>query len=390
MSELGLIEDGAVLIVDGVIREVGPSRRVERLALSRDAVEFDASGKVVMPGFVDCHTRLISGPARLNDYEAGTGTVNSARAIWENVRHVRACSKQRLSLEARKHLRQFMKHGTTMLDARTGFGLNEAVELKMLRVLGQLDGQPLAVSPGFFAASICPPEFTDRPADYIDWVAGHMIPELRRRRLACFIDVACGTATGFSAALAGRVLSAAQANRFPVRVSTGECSATTGAVPLAISGRAASIDGLVRVSPEDVAALASSNTVAALLPGRSFSATTEPLPPARTLIDGGVAVAIATGFDSTSSPSCSMPMMMSLACAQMKMKPAEAVTAATVNAACALRRDHCAGSLQSGKAGDLVVLQTGDYREAAFRFGINLVNTVIRGGEVIFPRVEEV
>jgi imidazolonepropionase len=389
MRDLGVIQDGAVLIVDGIIREVGPSRRVERLAEARDASEVDASGMVVMPGFVDCHTRLVAGPPALDDYEERCDGPRGALlgVVFDNVRQVRGYSKQRMELEARKQIRQFVRHGTTTLDARSGFGLDEASELKLLRVIDGLDGKPLAVSSGYFGGHACPPEYEGHADEYIDWLVDRMLPAVRERRLARFVDVCCGTEGGFTARQAGRLLMYAAELGFAGRVDTGACSATSGAVAMAVECRAASIDGLIQVSSAEVAALASSSTVATLLPGRTFQAAAQSHPPARALIDGGAAVALATGFDAVASPSCSMPMMLSLACAQMKMTPGEAIGASTVNAACALRMDHRAGSIEAGKDADLILLGTGDYREAPFRFGMNPVAMVIRRGELIYPRV---
>jgi imidazolonepropionase len=392
MRELGLIQDGAVLIVDGVIREVGPSRRVERLAEARDAFEIDASGKVVMPGFVDCHTRLLAGPPRLEYYEARTAGIGleARTAILDNIRQVRTWSKQRMELEARKQLRQFVRHGTTTLDARTGFGLDETTELKLLRVIENLDGKPLSVSAGYYGAYLRPGELQDCAGEYIDWLIRHMMPQVKTRRLARFVDVSCGVEGGFSATQAEDVIMAAREQGFSVRVDSGACAVASGAIELAARLGVASIDGLVTVSPAEVEELAKSATVATLLPGRTFQNGSNRHPPARLLIDGGVAVALGTGFDALESPSCSMPMMLSLACTQMNMTPAEAVTAGTLNAARALRLEDRVGSLEAGKDADLLLLGTGDYRETMFRFGMNLVAMVLRRGEIIYPRVEAV
>jgi imidazolonepropionase len=383
MQNLSIIQDGAVLVVDGAIRDVGPARRVERLAAARDAVEIDASGKVVMPGLVDPHACLVTGPPQ---YE-----IRQAQDTWslllDNIRQVRGYSKQRMTLEARKQIRQFVRYGTTTLDAHTGFGLDQTCELKLLRVIEEMNGNPLSISATFYGAHSCPAEMAAQPAEYIEWLINKMLPEVSRRKLARFVDVACGTATGFDYQHAARVLANARECGFSVRVNTGACASTNQAVSLAVEHEAASIDGLVEISTAEIAALAASSTVATLLPGRTFHSGALAHPPARALIDGGATVAIATGFDPFFSPSCSMPMMLSLACAQMKMSPAEAIAAATVNAACALRLDHRVGSLQPGKDADLLLLSTGDYREAIYRFGMNLVAMVIRRGEVVFPRV---
>ena len=392
MRDVGMIQDGAVLIVDGRISDVGPARRVERLAEAREAFEIDASGKVVMPGFVDCNTRLVGGPPRLEEYEAriGGGSVDGRGVSLDDVRLVRSYSKQRMELEARKQLRQFVRHGTTSLDAKSGCGLDQTTELKSLRVLESLEGRPLHVSPTYFGAAATPREMEASPEEYVEWLIEKMLPEVRARRLARFVDVACGTEGGFTATQSRRVLATARTLGFATRVQTGQCAASTGAVGVALDVQATSIDGLTELPEAALAALAAGGTIATLLPGRTFQAGGGGHPPARELIDGGVAVALGTGFDGSTSPSCSMPMMLALACSQMRMTPAEALTAATHNAACVLGEDRRIGSLESGKDADLILLQTGDYRELPFRFGMNLVAMVIRQGEPIFPRVEMV
>jgi imidazolonepropionase len=387
MQNLSIIQDGAVLVIDGTIRDVGPARRVERLASARDAIEIDASGKVVMPGFVDSHTCLVGGPLAVDQYEAGQ-TPDTGSMLLDNIRQVRSYSKQRMALEARKQIRQFVRYGTTTLDAHTGFGLDQTSELKLLRVIEEMNDNPLSISSTFYGANSCPE--STQPEEYVGWLANKMLPEVSRRKLARFVDVACGTTNGFEQPQAARVLGAAHECGFSLRVNTGPYASTQRAVSLAVDHEAASIDGLVEASPADIAALAASRTVATLLPGHAFHSGSAVHPPARALIDGGATIAIATGFDPFLGPSCSMPMMLSLACTQMKMTPAEALTASTVNAACALLLEHRTGSLQAGKDADLLLLSTGDYREAICRFGMNLVAMVIRRGEVVFPRVGSV
>ena len=392
MRELGMIQDGAVLIVDGKISHVGPARRVERLAEAREAFEIDASGKVVMPGFVDCNTQLLGGPARMDEYESQIkGYAADAREMaLDDVRLVRGYSKQRMELEARKQVRQIVRHGTTTLDAKSGCGLDEATELKALRVLEGLDERPLRISRSYFGAAATPRELEGNPEEYVDWLVEKMLPTVKARRLSQFVDVACGTEGGFTAAQSRRLLATARALGFAIRVQTGACAAAAGAVGVALDLQATSIDGLTAASEPEIAALSAGKTIATLLPGRTFQAGQDRQPPARALIDAGVAVALGTGFDGSASPSCSVPMMMSLACSQMRMTPAEAVTAATHNAACVLGAGGRFGSLEWGKEADLILLQTGDYRELSFRFGMNLVAMVIRQGEQIFPRLEMV
>lgn len=392
MRELGLIQDGAVLIVDGVIHDVGPSRRVENLAAARDAVEISADGRVVMPGFVDCHAHLVSGPPLLADYEmriagagpeeiaaAGGGSPSSARAA-------RTSSKRRLELEARKTLRQFIRHGTTTIDAISGSGLDERTELKILRVVEALDGSPLELGRTFLGAHTVPRDYEGTPEAYLDEICSTVLPKIRKRRLARSAAVRCGEGA-FTPSQARRYLLAARELGFIPRIITSE-SAHDGGVAVGVELGVASADHLEHISKNDIELLARSQTIAALLPGAVFHQGLDRYPPARRLIDQGAAVALATDFSPTHCPSCSMPAMLSLACAQMGMSPAEAVTAATINAAHAMRSAGRIGSLEYGKDADLIMLEVSDYREIPYHFGMNLLTMIMKRGEVLYPRME--
>ena len=321
LKSLGIIQDGAVLIVDGEIRDVGPSRRVENLALARQAREIDAIGRVVMPGFVDSHT-----------YLAGR------RALGDAVRH-----------------------GTTTLEARSD-------EIKILRAFRK---QPIPVVCTFV---------------YRNGTESDMLALLKRRKLAEFAAIRCEE-VGFEEKDARRFLSVARDLGFGLKVHTGRRS-NPGAVRLAVELGAASVDHVTDVTGEEAMLLAQSNTVATLLPAETFYLGREPYAPARMLIDSGAAVALASGFHPETSPCQSMQMILTLACRRMNMTPAEAIHAATLNAAYALRRDSSAGSLETGKRGDLIVVSVPDYREIPYHFGINLVDVVIKNGDVLVERSE--
>ncbi len=373
LKELHLIQDGAVLIQDGRIRAVGPSRRLEKLEEAREAYELDATGKVVMPGFVDCHTKLLSGPPQ---FEGKDHLLSSLRAV-------RASTTQRMELDARRTLRQFLRHGTTTLEAKTGFGLDETTELRCLRVLHGLDEKPLSVVTSYFGAHFCPPEYEGDGRRYLDWAVETILPVIVKKKLARFVDADCG-ADGFPPDQCVRYLKAARAMGFPVRVHCGAHS--DDGVRVALETGAASIDRVREISVDAARALARSDAVAVLLPGESFHGGVE-YPPARELIEEGVAVALASGYDVRASPSCSMTAILSIACSQLKLTAAEAITSSTINAACALGVNGRAGSLETGKDADLLLLNVSDYREIPLYFGINPVAMVVRRGQIIYPRM---
>jgi len=392
LRDLGIIQDGAVLIRDGVITEAGSTRRVENLAQSRDAVEIDATGRVVMPGFVDSHTHLVFGPPRLDDYEMRIAArsyheiAEAGGGILSSVSAVRELSSRTLESRGRQCLRWFTRHGTTTVEAKTGYGLDRTGEMKTLRVLAALDGKPLDVIPTYLGAHALPPEFAGRPEAYVDWVCAEMLPVIRRRRLARFVDIYCDRGA-FGLEDARRYLRVARELGFALKVHADQFF-HTGAVRLAVELGAASVDHLEHSGEDDIAALAQSSTVATLLPGSVFHLGLNRYPPARTLIERGAAVALATDFNPGSSPTCSMPMATSLACTQMRMTPAEAIAAATINGAWAAGCADRAGSLETGKQADLLVLDASDYRDIPYYFGVNLVAMTMKKGVILYRQAE--
>ncbi len=369
MRDLGIIPDGGLLIIDGVIRHVGPSRRVENLSEARGALEISAAGRVVMPGFVDSSTQLIAGPSLLDEYERRLAGGDDRRGTDGAARALRRSTTRRLAAEAQQSVKQFIRHGTTTIEARSGPGLDDATARKVLRALAAVDGKPLEVHRTFSVGGSGP---------------GGALVEIRRRRLARFAGLL--RIEGGPAAEARRVLSAAADLGFLTRVSASG-SAQDDAVSLAVESGAACVDRLTRATPGDVAMLARSATIATLTPGACFHLGLDRYPPARLLIDSGAAVALATGYDAATSPTCSMPMILALACAQMRMAPAEAVTAATINGAHALRTASRCGSLEAGKDADLIMINASDYRELPYHFGVNLLAMAMKRGEPVFPRL---
>jgi len=390
LSELALIEDGAVMVENGVVTHVGLSRRLENLAETQDAEVVDLDGRVVMPGFVDSHTHLVFGQPRLMDYEmriAGADYHQIAEAgggILSSLRHVRAMPRKSLEAQARKFISRMIQNGTTTLEAKTGYGLDESSEIKVLRALEHLDRQPLDVVPTFLGAHVIPQEFAGRGDEYIDFLCEHLIPKVSRSKLARFADIYCEPGA-FTVAQSARYLKTAVSHGLGVKIHADQFI-HSGGTRLAVELGAASADHLEHVSEEDIRFLGVSSTVATLLPGSVFHLGLKHYAPARRLIDGGAAVALATDFNPGTSPTCSMPMILSLACTQMGMSPAEAITAATINGAHAIGMGNHVGSLEYGKQADLIVLDAGDYREIPYFFGVDLVTMTVKRGEIIYSR----
>lgn len=375
-----MIEDGALLIDGGVIASVGPTRRVENLAEARSADVIDATGRVVMPGLVDCYAHLVSGPPRLAEWEtritAAPAQEQEMReaALAAGVDAVRATPAGRLEHQARRVVAAMIRHGTTTVEGRSGYGLDEAGELKSLRVAARLDGAPVDVVGTFFGARSVPVEFSGRDEEYLNWLGDEMLAKVRKRQLAEFVDIAYGV-RAFTPPGARRYLEQARALGFQCRVRDSAA--------LAVEMGAVSVSGIDSPLAEDAHILGQSSVVAVLTPGAAFHAGRR-RSPARNLIEHGAAVAIATGHDSILSPTLSLPAVLAIACAELRMTPAEAIVSATVNAAYALGRGARCGSLEYNKDADVLLLNAGDYRELPFRFGSNLVYTTIKRGAIIY------
>jgi len=390
MRELSIIEDGALLIENGRVTEVGTSRRIENLAIARRADEVDVTGKVVIPGFVDSHTHLVFGPPRLNDFELRAGGATYAEiaaaggGILTSVKAVRATSTRRLVAKARHWLARMASQGTTTVEAKSGYGLDGPSEIKLLRAARLLHQRPLDIVNTLLGAHIVPPEFADRPDEFIDWLVRVLIPKVAARKLARFADVYCDDGA-FSLPHAHRYMMAAAAHGFMLKMHASQWR-DLGAVAMAVELGAVSVDHLEVATPRDCRLLAAGNTIATLLPGCAFHMGLQRQAPARELLDAGAAVSIATDFNPGTSPTCSMPMAMAIAVSSLKMTPAEALVAATINAAHALRMADQVGSLEPGKLADIAILDAGDYRELAYHFGVDLVETTLKRGIVIYRR----
>ncbi len=355
---------------------MGTSRRVEALHKARGADEISAVGRVVMPGFVDSHTHLVSGPARPYQYSLDA---MPAEAYWKPLQQT---SRYTIEAQCFRLLEDFIRHGTTTLEAKSGFGMNERGELKILRVHAALNRKvPMLVST-FMGTRWLPEGST--PDEYIQWMCEHMLPLIKRRRLAEFADIYCDQGM-FSIGQSRRFLSAARQLGFGLKMHAGQV-ANIGAIPAAMRLGVTSADHLIHVDEYDIALLAASPAIATLLPGPVFFSGSGRYAPARKLIDEGVAVALATDYNPHTSQSQNMQMMISLACRKMGMTAGEAISAATINGAHALGRAHRVGSLEAGKAADLAILDVSDYREIPYHFGVNLVYMTLKDGRVLCRR----
>ena len=383
LKELGIIRDGALLIEDGRIVEVGLSRRVENLALVRRSQELDVTGHVVMPGFVDCHAHLVRGVVWLDDREtriAGTAE-QPARGPEFSIQGLRNASAKRLESRARQFVNAMARHGTTRLEAKSGHGLDARGELKILRVQANLNRAPLDISSTFLTPRSIPAAHAGDPAGYLAWMCAELLPAIRRRTLARFAGLRCGQGV-FNMEESRRYLETARGLGFQLKIHASQCP-PADAVRLAVEAGAASVEHLHDAGAADVDLLAHSNTMAVLLPGDTFHGN-EPRSPARQLIDGGAAVALGSNFNPGTGSTYSMAAIVALACAHLGMSPAEAICAATFNAACAIGSGPGAGSLEVGKPADLIVLNASDYREIPYYFGVNLVNRTVKHGVTIY------
>jgi imidazolonepropionase len=394
LSDLGILKDGALLIRDGVIAAVGTRLEIESLPDSRSAEKLDVGGRVVLPGFVDSHTHLIHAASRAEEYElkiTGASYEEIARkggGILNSVKKLRAATAETLKKRAHAALREFAAHGTTTLEAKSGYGLDVASELKILRLHKELGAeQPLEIVSTFLGAHTVPVEFRDKPdgsEQYIALLISKLIPEVAARELAEFCDVFCDRGA-FSRGESDKILRAGRERGLLPRIHAEQLT-RTGATQLGVTLGAASCDHLEQVNQADIQALARSKTVATLLPGCDFHLGLRKYAPARALIEGGASVALATDYNPGTSPTVSMPMILSLACTQLRMSPAEAIAAATINAACSLLRHHKIGSLEVGKQADLAVFEVNTYREIPYYFGVNKCWMTLKKGRPIFQK----
>ena len=390
LKELGIIEDAAVLCLGGKIVSVGSTRDALRDAWIRQhrkqIFEIDCAGKVVLPGFVDSHTHPVFVKPRLVDFEKrieGASYEQIAAAgggIRSSLEAVRSATKIALAGKVLSVLRDMAAHGTTTVEAKSGYGLTVDSELKSLEAIRAASLKwSGTVVPTLLGAHVVPKEFQGCSQKYVEIVCKEMVPEAARRKLAQFVDAFCEKGA-FTLEESEQIFAAAKVHGLQVRAHVGQLSETR--LPALLQFGPASLDHMDHVNDADISALSGSDTVATLVPGANYFLGHTAYADARRLIDAGVPVALATDYNPGTSPTISMPMAMSLACTHMKMSPAETVAAATINGAWALRLGHRKGSLEPGKDADLAVFAVDDYREIPYWFGANHCALTICNGVI--------
>ncbi len=392
LGHLGIIPDGAVHIVDEHIAEVGTSS--DLLAAHPHEPILDAGGRVVMPGFVDPHTHLLWAGDRAAEFEMRLQgktyleILQAGGGILSTVRATRAASVQALVDENRPRLQRALAHGTTTIEVKTGYGLETQAELRMLSAILQLDAElSIEILPTFLGAHAIPPEWRANPEGYTDHLCGEMLPavaswwsEHASGRPLPFVDVFCETGA-FTLAQSRRILEKAKSLGFPLKIHADEFD-NLGGASLAAELGAVSADHLVATSKHDIEALAASDTVAVGLPCTPFGLAEAHYTPAQDILAADGLLALATDCNPGTAWCESMQFAIALGCRYMKLTPAQAIAAATVNAATAIGRADVLGSLSAGKQADLLILNVSDYRHLGYRFGTNLVETVIKKGVV--------
>ncbi|PYK11569.1 MAG: imidazolonepropionase [Verrucomicrobia bacterium] len=403
LSDLAIVRDGGMLIRDGRIDVVGPSRDIEKQAGSAEII--DARGKVVLPGFVDAHTHLVFAGNRLDDFERrarGHTYEQIAKAgggIWSTVEKTRAATEADLLKQAKNHADWFLHCGTTTVESKSGYGLTVDAELKILRAMRQLNAPsgavdgirdsriasaasvisngpdpevPLEIVPTFLGAHAVPRGM--RVDEYVDLVINEMLPHVAKEKLAEFCDVFCERGY-FDVVQSRKILAAAKKLGLKLRIHADQLT-NSGGAKLAAELKATTADHLEKTDADGIVALKSGGVQPVLLPGSVYALGSTHYPEARKMIEAGLALVIATDFNPGSSPTASMPIILSLACTQMKMSPAEAISASTINPAYSLGRGDQIGSLESGKVANFSIFDCEDYRELAYWFGTPQMHSV--------------
>jgi len=390
MTDVGLIADGSVAVRGGHIVAVGTDREVARqVAIGARTEIIDASGRVVLPGFVDPHTHPVFAGTREEEFELrlkGASYPEIAAAgggIRSSVRRLRRATAEQLRQEALQRLDRLLSHGTTTIEAKSGYGLDLENELKSLEVIAQLNrDHPLDLVPTFLGAHEVPDEYRQDRGEYIRLIEEEMIPRVVEGDLAEFCDIFCEQDV-FDVAESRRILITAREAGLKLKLHADELAASGGS-QLAAELGAVSADHLVYTDTDGIAAMAAAGVIPVLLPGTTFFLRGERYAPAREMIAAGLPVALATDLNPGSCMTESMPMILTLACLKMGLLPAEAICAATVNAAWAVDRGNMVGSLEEGKRADLVIWKMKNYKILPYHYGVNLVDTVIKSGRAVY------
>ncbi len=389
MKELGIIEGGSVAVSGSRIVDVGTERELKgRCLVNPNTCVIDCRNKIVVPGFIDSHTHPVFSTFRLDEYEMRTAGVSYQEiaerggGINASVSGVRKASEEELLKTSLHRLDGFLMHGTTTIEAKSGYGLTLEDELKSLRIISRLGRlHPLDLVPTFLGAHAIPPEFSDNRGGYLELIKGEMIPRIAKEELAAYCDVFVEEGY-FTRDEAREILKVAADAGMRGRVHADELSGMGGA-ELAAELGAITADHLVYISEGGIAAMAEQGVIAVLLPGTTFFLGSKDYAPAREMIDQGVPLALATDFNPGSCTTLNLQQIMSIAVTQLGISPAEALTSVTVNAACAIGMENVLGSIEIEKNADLTILDVEDFREISYVFGLNYCDTVIKRGKVV-------
>ena len=389
MSELGIIEDGSVWIEDGVIKAIGTTEQLKKQFGDRaeEADIIDATGRLVTPGLVDPHTHVVYGGSREREFEMRLegatymDIMNAGGGIHATSRMTREATEDELVEQTSRRLDSFLKHGVTTVEAKSGYGLNWETELKQLRAAKRLnETHPIDLVSTFMGAHAVPLDYKGKEDEYIDSIINDMLPVVAEEKLAVFNDVFCEVGV-FTPEQSERILEAGKKLGLTPKIHADEIESYGGA-ELAAKVGAISAEHLLKASDEGIQQMAEAGVIACLLPATALYLREEAAQ-GRKMVDEGVAVAISTDCNPGSSPTTSMPLVMNLACISMRLTPAEALVAATMNAACAIGMERKAGSLEVGKQGDVVMWDVKNYQELQYLFGVNHVDKVWKKGEIV-------
>jgi len=389
MSDLGIIENGSIWIEGGVIQAVGQDAELKMKYATRlqEAVEVDASGKLVTPGLVDPHTHLVFAGSRKNEFNMRLNgasymdIMNSGGGIYATTTRTQLASHEELFQESYQRLNQFLQHGVTTVEAKSGYGMEWKTEKKQLEVARELNEKhPIDIVSTFMGAHAVPKQYKENPEEFVELLMDEMIPEVARQSLAEFNDVFCEQGV-FTPEQSRRILEAGKHYKLIPKIHADEIEPYEGA-ELAAEIGAISADHLLKASEKGMKAMAAQGVVGVLLPGTAYFLMAESAN-ARKMIDLGVPVALSTDCNPGSSPTVSLPFIMNLACLKMGMTPAEVLTAATINAAHAINRGNQIGSLEAGKKADITIFNVENYMKLQYLYGVNHTDIVIKNGRVV-------